>query len=111
VFVKLYSYHIKSDKEEEYLKIQQEAEGIYSRFIDEKTLHLQSKTDKTKWLEIHIYKNEKIYNDSIQIINQQPEIQVLYKRFLEVITSVEEMAEEDYQLSDFLGGKQDWGLR
>ncbi|GAM14877.1 hypothetical protein [Mesobacillus selenatarsenatis] len=100
MFVKLYSYHIKSDKEEEYLKIQQEADGIYSSFIDEKTLHLQSKKDKTKWLEIHIYKNEKIYNDCIQIIDRQPEIQVLYKRFLEVITSNEEMAEEDYQLID-----------
>lgn len=103
MFVKIYSYHIKSDKEEEYLKIQEEADRVYSRFLDKKTLHLQSMSDKTNWLELHIYENETIYNDNIQIIDQQPEIQVLYKRFREIITSLEEISEENYHLFDFKG--------
>lgn len=100
MFVKIYSYHIKSGKEQEYLKIQEETEEIYSRFLDKKTLHLQSKTDETKWLEIHTYKNENIFKDTIQIIDQQPEIQALYKRFRAVITSLEEISEENYHLID-----------
>ncbi|MFT9600261.1 hypothetical protein [Mesobacillus sp.] len=100
MFVKIYSYHLKSGKEQEYLKIQQETDRIYSRFLDKKTLHLQSKSDKTKWLEIHTYNNENVFNETIQIIDQQTEIQVLYKRFLEVITSLEEISEENYHLID-----------
>lgn len=111
MFIKIYSYHIKSDKLQDYLEIQEEADRIYSRVLDKETLHLQSKSDMTKWLELHIYKNENIYNETIQIINQQPEIQVLYKRFLEVIISHEEISEDNYQLIDIKGGKQDWGLR
>jgi hypothetical protein len=103
VFVKIYSYHIKSGKEQEYLKIQEEAERIYSRFADKNTLHLQSKTDKSQWLEIHMYKSEEIFNETIQIIDKQPEIRGLYKRFLEVITSQEEISEENYYLFDFIG--------
>ncbi|MBT2691610.1 hypothetical protein [Bacillus sp. ISL-55] len=105
MFVKIYSYHVKSGKEQEYLNIQEEADQVYSRFPDQKTIHLQSMADKTKWLEIHTYKNEDIYQETIQTIDQQSEIQVLYKRFLDVITSVEEMSEEDYQLIEFLGDK------
>lgn len=111
MFVKIYSYHIKSGKEQEYLKIQEEADQVYSRFLDRKTLHLQRKTDQTQWLEIHIYKSEEIFNDTIQIIDKQPEIQGLYKKFLEVITSQEEISEENYQLIDIKVGNRDWGLR
>ncbi|WLR57525.1 hypothetical protein LC048_12090 [Mesobacillus subterraneus] len=109
MFVKIYSYHIKSGKEQEYLKIQGEADRVYSRFLDKKTLHLQSKTDKTKWLEIHTYENENVFNDTIQIIDQQPEIQVLYKRFLEVITSLEEISEENYHLVDLRANRKQDG--
>ena len=109
VFVKIYSYHVKSGKEQEYLKIQEETEEIYSRFLDKKTLHLQSMTDKTKWLEIHTYENEDIYKDTIQIIDQQPEIQVLFKRFREVITSFEEISEENYHLLDLRANRKQDG--
>ncbi|ESU33213.1 hypothetical protein G3A_07525 [Bacillus sp. 17376] len=106
MFVKIYSYQIKSGKEQEYLKIQEEADRVYSRFLDNKTFHLQSKLDKTKWLEIHTCKNEDIYNDTIQIIDQQPEIQVLFKRFREVITSFEEISEENYHLVDLKANRK-----
>lgn len=96
MFVKLFSYHINPAKEKEYLKIQEEAERIYSRFIEKKTLHLQSKEDKTKWLEVHIYENEKSYEESIHLIDAQQEIRGLYKQFLEVITTQEDISEEDY---------------
>lgn len=109
MFVKIYSYQIKSGKEQEYLKIQEETEEIYSRFLDNKTFHLQSKLDKTKWLEIHIYKNEKFYQGTIQIIDQQPEIQILFKRFIEVITSLEEISEENYHLVDLKANRKQDG--
>ncbi|WP_213367183.1 hypothetical protein [Mesobacillus boroniphilus] len=111
MFIKIYSYHIKSDKLQDYLEIQEEADRIYSIYTDSKILHLQSKDDETKWVEIQIYKTEQFYYETIQIIDQQPEIQVLYKRFLEVIISHEEISEDNYQLIDIKGGKQDWGLR
>lgn len=50
MFAKLYRYHLKSGKEQEYLKIQKEADRIYSSYIDKKTLHLQSSDDRTEWL-------------------------------------------------------------
>ena len=87
-------------REQEYLEIQSEAERIYSHFIQKQTLFLQSSEDREVWQEIHIYHDKKRYNDTVSSVDQQPEIQFLYNRFLEVITSIEEMSEENYQLID-----------
>ena len=110
MFIKLYSYHIKPDKLQEYLEIQEEANRIYSLYSDSKIIHLQSKNDETKWVEIQIYKNEQFYYKTIKKLDKKQEIQVLYKRFLEVIISHEEISEDNYQLIDIKGCKQDWGL-
>jgi hypothetical protein len=96
MYAKIYSYRIKPNREAEYRGIQLKAERIYSRFIDKQTIYLESKADSLQRLEIHIYKDEKSYMDTIQAVDAQPEIQVLYKSFLEVITSINEMTEEDY---------------
>ena len=101
MFVKIYRYRIKPGKEQEYLEIQNEAERIYSSFIHKQTWFLQNQDDKGIWQEIHFYQDKKSYNDTISSVDQQPEIQGLYNRFLEVITSLDEMSEEDYQLIDF----------
>ena len=98
--VKIYKYRLKPGREQEYLEIQKEAEQIYSRFVQKQTLFLQNSRDKEVWQEIHIYQNEKSYNDTVSSVNEQPEIQVLYNRFLEVITSFNEVSEEEYQLID-----------
>ncbi|WP_079508589.1 hypothetical protein [Mesobacillus jeotgali] len=96
MYVKIYSYRLKPNREEEYRDIQLRAEKIYSSFSDKQTLYLESKTDSLQRLEIHIYKNENSYSDAIQEIDTQQEIQLLYKSFLEVISSIEELTEEDY---------------
>ncbi|MBT2660038.1 hypothetical protein J7E35_03105 [Bacillus sp. ISL-45] len=100
MYVKIYRYRLKPGREQEYLEIQKEAERIYSHFIQKQTLFLQSSEDREVWQEIHIYQDKKCYTDTVSLVDQQPEIQVLYKRFLEVITSIEEMSEENYQLID-----------
>jgi hypothetical protein len=100
MYVKIYRYRLKPGREQEYLEIQNEAERIYSHFIQKQTLFLQSSEDREVWQEIHIYKEKKSYTDTVSLVDQQPEIQVLYNRFLEVITSIEEMSEENYQLID-----------
>ncbi|MGV2941271.1 hypothetical protein AB5I83_16835 [Mesobacillus sp. LC4] len=101
MFVKIFRYRLKPGKEQEYLEIQNEAERMYSSFIQKQTLFLQCKDDKEIWQEIHFYQNKKSYTDTVSSVDQQPEIQILYNRFLAVITSLEEMSEENYQLIDF----------
>ncbi|WNF24634.1 hypothetical protein [Mesobacillus jeotgali] len=101
MFVKIYRYRLKPGKEQEYLEIQNEAERIYSSFIDKQSLFLQNHDDKEIWQEIHFYPDKKSYIDAVSTVDQQPEIQVLYSRFLDVITSLEELSEENHQLIDF----------
>ncbi|MCM3572603.1 MULTISPECIES: hypothetical protein [Mesobacillus] len=100
MYVKIYRYRLKPMREQEYLEIQSEAERIYSHFIQKQTLFLQSSEDREIWQEIHIYQDKKSYTETVSLVDQQPEIQVLYNRFLEVINSINEMSEEDYQLID-----------
>jgi len=100
MYVKIYRYRLKPGREQEYLEIQNEAERIYSHFIQKQTLFLQSSEDRKIWQEIHIYQDKMSYTETVSLVDQQPEIQVLYNRFLEVITSINEMSEEDYQLID-----------
>ncbi|MBT2680121.1 hypothetical protein J7E38_13990 [Bacillus sp. ISL-35] len=98
MFVKTYSYSIKPEREKDYLEIQVKAEQIYSRFTNKQTFYLQSKEDSSKWMEMHIYQDEKSYTDSIHAVDQQPEIKEMYKHFLEVITSEEELTEDSYNI-------------
>ncbi|RSD28834.1 hypothetical protein [Mesobacillus subterraneus] len=98
MYVKVYSYHIKPGMEREYLQIQEEAEQIYARYIDKQTLHLKSKYNQTKWMEIHMYESEELYKDRIQLIDQQSDIQELYKRFLTVVNTDDCLSEEEYEL-------------
>jgi hydroxymethylpyrimidine pyrophosphatase-like HAD family hydrolase len=85
MFVKVYVYHIKKDKVEEYLKIQEKAGDIYGKYINSKTIYLQSNEDETKWMEITKYESAEEYNKSIESINQQKEIQELFKSFQAVL--------------------------
>lgn len=100
MYVKIYKYRLKPGREKEYLEIQKEAEQIYSRFVQKQTLFLQNSEDKEVWQEIHIYQNEKSYIDTVSSVNEHPDIQALYNRFLEVVTSINEMSDEDYLLID-----------
>ncbi|MBS4201693.1 hypothetical protein KHA93_18990 [Bacillus sp. FJAT-49732] len=97
MFVKIYQYHIKKEKEVEYLSIQEKAGEIYKEYLDFHTIYLKSKDSDTKWLEITFYRDEDDYKKSIEIINKQLEIQELFKSFQSVLVSEKnEITEEDF---------------
>lgn len=97
MFVKVYQYHIQKDKTDEYLAIQEKASKIYGRYIDFHTLYLNSKVDATKWIEITRYKDENEYQKSLDMINQQEEIQELFEAFQSLlVTDKNEISEEDF---------------
>ncbi|PLR75381.1 hypothetical protein CU633_21370 [Bacillus sp. V3-13] len=97
MFVKVYQYHIETGKEQEFIEIQEKAAEIYRKYVDFHTAYLKSNDDPTKWMEISWYGSEKIYEKSISIINEQKEIQELYKRFQSVLASDKhEISEENF---------------
>jgi hypothetical protein len=97
MFVKVYQYHIQKDKVDEYLAIQEKASEIYGRYLDFHTMYLNSKEDATKWIEISRYKDENEYQKSIDMINEQEEIQQLFLAFQSLLVSDKsEIREEDF---------------
>ncbi|MBU9723040.1 MULTISPECIES: hypothetical protein [Bacillaceae] len=97
MYVKIYIYHIKIDKIEEYLSIQEKAGGIYGRYIDSQTTYLRSSEDRTKWMEITKYRSEEEYNKRIELINNDKEIKDLFKSFQSVLLeSKSEIIEENF---------------
>ena len=99
MFVKVYQYHIRKDKENEFFAIQEKVFDLYRKHIDVHITYLQSKTDETKWLEMATYKNEAEYIQSIQQINEEQEIQSLFSAFqLILVDGKQEIIEEDFKL-------------
>lgn len=99
MFVKMYQYHIQIDRVEEYLAIQERTAKIYGKYLDFHTIHLNSKHDVTKWIEITSYKDEEDYRKSIHIINQDQEIQDLFEEFKSLLLNDKsEISEEDFIL-------------
>ncbi|RPF55481.1 hypothetical protein [Aquisalibacillus elongatus] len=97
MFVKVYKYHIQNDKVNEYISIQERAAEIYGKYLDFNTIYLQSKEDSTKWMEITKYKNEEEYHKSINLINEEDDIQDLFKAFQTLLSSEKrEISEEDF---------------
>ncbi|MGD6803873.1 hypothetical protein FZC79_17630 [Rossellomorea vietnamensis] len=97
MFVKVYQYHIQPEKEDEYLKIQERASEIYSRYVDAETFYFQSSGDKSKWMEITKYKSEAEYQRSIGLINEEEEIQELFEELQALLVSgKEEITEENF---------------
>ena len=97
MFVKIYHYYIQPDKVEEFLSIQEEASKIYSKNLNFHTIYMNSKEDKTRWIEISRYKDEKEYIKSMTIINGHKEIQEMFARFQSLLlTDKNEIGEEDF---------------
>ena len=96
MFVKVYNYHIKKDKIETYINIQEKVVEIYGKYIDSHVIYFQSNEDKTKWMEISQYKDQVEYNKSIELINQDKEIQDLFKSFQETLIEKSEISEENF---------------
>ncbi|WP_026583225.1 hypothetical protein [Bacillus sp. J33] len=95
MFVKIYQYHIRPENEPELLDIQKKAAKIYRNYMDVQTSILKSKEEKSKWTEISYFKSEEDYHNMIPLINKNPEIQELFKRFESLLISG--MKEEDYE--------------
>jgi hypothetical protein len=97
MYVKVYVYHIKTDKMNDYFRIQERAGEIYGRYINSQTTYLQSREDAAKWMEITKYKSEEEYNKSIELINNHKEIQKLFKALQSVLLeSKSEIIEESF---------------
>lgn len=96
MFVKVYQYHIQSDKIAEYISIQKRASYIYRKYLEVNTVYLQSKDDNTKWMEISTYRNEVEYNKSITLINKEEEMKKLFDEFQSLMVNGKEISEEDY---------------
>jgi len=96
MYVKVYSYHVDPDRAAEYLKIQQKAEKIYSEYTEKTAIHLNSKQDPTKWMEVHQYVNKETYLQTMEKVNARPEIIELYTDFQGVLINGGQVTEEDY---------------
>lgn len=97
MFVKMYQYHIRPDKVEEYLHIQEQSFEIYSRYLQINTIYFRSNEDETKWVEISRYKDEAEYKKSIGLINEHAEIQALFAQFQSLLVPEKgEIREEDF---------------
>ncbi|MBM6616426.1 hypothetical protein [Bacillus suaedaesalsae] len=96
MFTKAYSYHIKKDKEKELLSIHQKSASIYKKYIDGHSLILKSIHDESKWIEFHMYKDEKSYTNAMKLVNNEDELQPLYHAFEDLLSS--EITEEDFTL-------------
>ncbi|MCM3090590.1 MULTISPECIES: hypothetical protein [unclassified Cytobacillus] len=93
--IKLYQYHISPENQQELMQIQRKAGEIYRKYIDVQTKILKSKTDETKWTEISFFKSEDDYLNKMPLINSDPGILELYRRFESLLIS--EKREEDYE--------------
>ncbi|MFC4410910.1 hypothetical protein ACFOZY_10825 [Chungangia koreensis] len=100
MYIKVYSYHVRPDKVEKYIKIQQMADSIYSEYVEKTTLHLNCIEDSTKWTEIHQYASEEAYQQAMEKINAHLAINELYEAFREVLIKDSEITEENYRLID-----------
>ena len=87
MFVKVYEYQIHEESIEEYYRIQQKVGEIYEKYIEVETTYLQSKEDSSKWMEIAKYESEEDYRMAMTLINQEKEIQELFKSFETILLS------------------------
>ncbi|WP_264740231.1 hypothetical protein [Cytobacillus firmus] len=95
MYIKLYQYHIRPENEQELMLIQRKAGQIYQNYIDVQTKMLKNNIDETKWTEINFFKSEEDYQNKLPLINRDPGIQELYKRFESLLIS--DIREEDYE--------------
>ena len=81
LFIKIYEYHIKKDKEVFFLEIQEKVAQIYNQYLSCDVMYLNSIDDETMWMEISMYCSEAEYLNGIAKINNEPIIQELFEQF------------------------------
>ncbi len=95
MFVKVYSYRIRPDKEQEFIAIQEAANRIYSRHVEFRSVHLQNRDDPSRWMEIQWCQDEDAYNNAIRRIDAEPEIGSLWERFQALLDPEDEKVHEE----------------
>ncbi len=99
MFVKVYEYHIKKDKEADFIRIQEKSSEIYKKHLSCEVKYLKSINDETLWMEISEYSSEKEYLSGIQKVNKEPMIKELFSQFQACLDSDKQnIKESDYVL-------------
>ncbi|MCM3768760.1 hypothetical protein [Neobacillus niacini] len=99
MFVKVYQYHIRKDKVNDFFAIQEKVAMAYGNYLDFHTIYLNSNEDETKWYEITRYRDEAEYKRSLAAINEQEEIQELFATFQSLLVSEKrEITDEDFSV-------------
>jgi hypothetical protein len=94
MYIKLYQYHIRPENEQKLMVIQQKAGQVYRNY-DVQTKILKNKKDETKWTEISFFESEEDYQTKLPLINSDPIIRELYKKFESLLIS--NIREEEYE--------------
>ena len=81
MFVKVYRYHIRPDKEEAFLAMQERAGAVYKKHVHYRTVYLKSEDDPGLWLEIQWCRDKETYQRAMALINALPGIEQLWKEF------------------------------
>lgn len=100
MYVKMYTYHVRPERVNDYLIIQKRADLIYSKFVLKHSFHLNNRDEPSKWVEIHQYESEEHYREAITKINTEQEMNELFVQFLDVLIPHTAIVEEDYRLID-----------
>ena len=96
MFVKVYSYRIKPARVKDFLNIQEQAADIYRKHAAYRVVHLQKQDDPCQWLEIQWFEDEAAYRRSMDLINDEPEIERLWQKFQTVLDPGDNAITEEY---------------
>ena len=94
MYVKIYHYHIPKEKVEQFLDIQERAGELYGQYIDYQTIYINSKNDETKWMEISRYQDENEYRRSMERLNEESEVHLLFDEFKSLL--IGDIKEDDF---------------
>jgi len=99
MFVKVYKYKIQPNKLEQFLRIQEEAAKIYSRYIPSYgSINLRNCKNPKQMLEISWYSDEKTYREGLHKVNADPHIDKLFQEFKTLLDPDDpSILEEEYE--------------
>ena len=99
MFIKIYEYRIREDREALFLSIQEKAASIYQAHMNCEIMLLKCLEDKTKWLEISRYNSQGDYLNGMKRVNEVPAIQYLFKESESCLVSdVLDIQEQNYSM-------------
>jgi len=96
MYVKVYSYRIQPGKVKEFLDIQERAGRVYKKHAKYRVVLMQKVDDPCQWLEIQWYQDEAAYRRGVDLINAEPEIELLWQEFQMLLEPVDDTVIEEY---------------